>query len=258
MSVLHNCTGQVDQYLPVINDIVLAKFGQQVNAENPSTRHAIFQVLGSLLYYNPELELVELGKRGVAQQVLAQWIKETDSMEGWLSQKMTVLGLSSILRLPSSVLPHTIPQTIPDIIKEVVKLVAKMKEDAEKGHKEDDAAIEPEAGEDEEWEGFDENEDVTNPNDEAYMSALNKLTAGGDVAQFLLGDGWEDDDIGDLDDDYHSPIDNVDQLHFVNDVLKDAYQREPEFYEQVQGALPAETISACQQIFAAVDAQRSS
>merc|ERR1712194_873021 len=120
--------------------------GQQVNAENPSTRHGIFQVLGSLLYYNPELELAELGKRGVAQQVLTQWIKEIDTMEGWLAQKMTVLGLSSVLRLPTAVLPQGVGALIPDIIKEVVKLVAKMKEDAEKGGKDDDAAIEPEAG----------------------------------------------------------------------------------------------------------------
>lgn len=256
MSVLHNCTGQVDNYLPVINDIVLAKLGQQVNAEIPSTRHVLFQVLGSLMYYNAEMQLAELGKRGVTEQVFAQWIKEIASMDGWLSQKMTVLGLSSVLRLPTSVLPHCVATMIPNIITATVTLTAKMKSDAERGQKDDDAAIEPEAADEDDWDGFNEDEDVTNPNDEAYMSALNKLTAGGDVTQFLMGDGW-DDDFDDLEDDFHSPIDNVDELHFVNDVLKEAYQREPEVYQQVQGALPAETVAACQLLFAAVDAQRS-
>ena len=254
MSVLHNCTGQVDNYVPVINDVSLAKLGQQVNAENPSTRHVIFQVLGSALYYNPELELRELEKRGVTHQVLTQWIKEIDSMEGWLSQKMTVLGLLSILRLPASSLPQHVGSMLPTIITAAVKLAAKMKEDAEKGQKEDDAAIEPEAGEDDEWEGFDENEDVTNPHDEAYMSALNKLTTGGGVEQFLLGDAWDDD--YDEEDDFHSPIDNVNELHYVNDVLKEAYQRDPEVYQQVQAALPADIVAGCQQLFAAVAAQR--
>lgn len=257
MSVLHNCPGQVDGYLPIINDVALGKLGQQVNAENPATRHVVFQVLGSALYYNPELELTELANRGVTQQVYQQWIKEIDTMDGWLSQKMTVLGLLSTLRLPTSVLPQSVGTMIPGIITAAVKLAAKMKTDVEKGQKEDDAAIEPEAGDDDdEWGGFDENEDVTNPNDEAYMTALNKLTSGGDVAQFLLGDGW-DDDFDDLEDDYHSPIDGVDELGFANDVLKDAYRREPDVYGQVQGALPAETVAACQQLFAAVDAQRS-
>ena len=256
MSVLHNCTGQVDAYVPNINDIALAKLGTQVNAENPSSRHAVFQVLGSALYYNPELELQELEKRGVTQQVFTQWMKEIDCMESWLSQKMSVLGLLSVLRIPAASLPQHLGALIPNIISAGIKLAAKMKDDAEKGHKDDDANIEPEAEEDDEWEGFDENEDVTNANDEAYMSALNKLTAGGDMSQFLLGGGW-DDDFDDYDDDFHSPIDNVEELHFLNDVLKEAYQREPAFYQQVQGALPPETVASCQQIFAAVDAQRS-
>jgi len=257
MSVLHNCTGQVDNYLPIVNDISLAKLGQQVNADKPTTRHVIFQVLGSALYYNPELELRELEKRGVTQQVFGQWIQEIDAMEGWLSQKMTVLGLLSVLRLPAASLPQHLASMIPNIISAAVKLAAKMKEDAEKGQKEDDAAIEPEAGDDDDdaWGGFGEDEDVTNPNDEAYMSALNKLSAGGDVSQFLLGDGW-DDDFDDLEDDFHSPIDDVEELHFLNDVLKEAYRREPEVYNQVQAALPAETVEGCRVLFAAVDAQR--
>jgi hypothetical protein len=132
-----------------------------------------------------------------------------------------------------------------------------MKDDAEKGHTEDDdGAIEAEDAGDDDWEGFDETEDVTNVHDEAYISALNKLTATGDMSQFLLGgDGW--DDFDDDDDDYHSPIDNVDELHFMSDVLKEAFQREPEIYQQVQAALPQDTVVSFQKLVAAVDAQRS-
>ena len=61
----------------------------------------------------------------------------------------------------------------------------------------------------------------------------------------------------DDDEDFHSPLDNVDEMHYVNDILKEAYKREPDVYQQVQGALSAETVSSCQQIFASVDAQRA-
>ena len=260
MSVLHNCAGQVDNYLPTINDVSLAKLGRQVSAENPSTRHMVYQVLGSALYYNPELELQELEKRGVTIIIFTQWIKEMDVMENWLSQKLSILGLLSVLRIPAASLPQHVGTMIPNIIVATVKLAAKMKADSEKAQKDDEAAIEPEAeagGDDDgEWEGFDENEDVTNPNDEAYMTALNKLTAGGDISQFLLGEGW-DDDFDDIEDDFHSPLDNVEELHFLNDVLKTAYQREPEVYSQVQATLPADIVASCQQLFVAVDAQRS-
>ncbi|KAL7458092.1 hypothetical protein ACHAWC_009589, partial [Mediolabrus comicus] len=176
LSVLHNCTGQVDSYLPTINDVVLAKLGQQVNAENAATRLSIFQVVGSALYYNPQLEVAELEKRGCTHQVMTQWIKDVDSMEKWLTKKMTVLGLLSVLRLPASSLPQSVVSLIPNIISTAVTLTVKMKEELEAGHKDDDdGAIEAEADDDDDWGGYDEDEDVTNADDEAYMNALNKV-----------------------------------------------------------------------------------
>merc|ERR1712232_556831 len=121
-----------------------------------------------------------------------------------------------------------------------------MKADAENGQAEDGAGhIEAEDDDDDqEWEGFDEDQDVVDCNDEAYMSVLSKLSAGGvggDMAQFLVGGDW--DDLDD-EDDFHSPIDNIDELHFVNDILKEAYAREPEIYQQVQAALPPEVVAS--------------
>jgi hypothetical protein len=66
---------------------------------------------------------------------------------------------------------------------------------------------------------------VVDDADKAYMDALNNLS-GGDVARFLIGDDWDQDD--DDDDDYTSPLDAVDQLLFLNDTMKSAFQREPE------------------------------
>lgn len=235
MSVLHNCTGRVDSYIPIINDVVLAKLALLIDVENSATRHVLYQVLGSLLFYNPELELHELDKRGVTSQVFAQWMKEVDGMDGWLTRKMTVLGFLSMLRIPASTLLPHVGTMLPNIISMSVKLAAKMKEDAEKGKKddnEDEINDEEEVGnngDDDDWEGFDEDEDVNNKEDEAYMSAMNKLSAGGDISQFLRGDGWDDDD-DEVDDDFHSPIDNVDELYFLNDVLKEAYIRETRKY----------------------------
>ena len=259
MSVLHNCTGHVDSYLPTINDVSLGKLGQQVNSDLPLTRHTIFQVLASALYYNPQLELAELEKRGATQDVFSQWIKDMPEMDKWLSKKLTVLGMSSILRIPAATLPQSIVPLLPNIITTIVKVTQDMKEDAEKGNTEDDnRAIEAEDEDgDEDWEGFDESEDVTNVHDEAYVTALSKLSATGDISQFLLGgDGW-DDDFDDDEDDYHSPIDDINEMQFMTDVLKEAFQREPELYQQIQAALPQDTVLSFQNLLAAVDAQRS-
>ena len=55
----------------MINNIVLTKLGKQVNSYVTLTWIAIFQVLGSVIFYNTQMELVELEKRGIMQQVLA-------------------------------------------------------------------------------------------------------------------------------------------------------------------------------------------
>ena len=52
---LQNFRGLVYTYLTMMNDILLAKLGHNVSVSTPLTRIAIFQVLGSKLFYNHHL-----------------------------------------------------------------------------------------------------------------------------------------------------------------------------------------------------------
>jgi hypothetical protein len=263
MSLLHNCQGKIDMYIPVINEIVLGKLGQQVNSEAPTTRLSIFQVLGSALYYNPQLELVELEKRGVTQQVFQRWIKDTEAMDRHLPRKMTVLGLSSILAIPAASLPQSVASVLPPIIDVAVRITIALKADAEggKANEEDENIDDDNEGDDDDVgdvdNGFDEDEDVTNEVDESYRKALQGVTSwDDDMAKFLLGGDW-DEDREDVDEDFTSPLDQVDELLFLNDTLKAAFVREPEVYQQIQAALPPESLANCQQVFQAADSMRA-
>ena len=69
MSILNNCSRLVDTYLPMMNNITLAKLGKHGSATIPLTGITIFQVLGSVLFYNPQVELSEQDNRGVMQHV---------------------------------------------------------------------------------------------------------------------------------------------------------------------------------------------
>ena len=229
MTLLHYCTGMVDNYLPAMNDILLLKLSQQNNTSSPLTRISIFQVLGSALYYNPQLELQELEKRGVTQQVFTQWLQDTAKMEKWLSRKLTLLGFTSILKLPTSSIPPSIASSLPQFITEIVKMTHKMKADLDnEGNNtdegEDNQLSDLDDNEDEDDEGVGEDEDVP---DENYMSVLHKMSSeGGDMSAFLYGDFYDDDD--DFDENFSSPVDDINYLLYVNDGLKEAFQREPE------------------------------
>lgn len=257
LSILHNCRGQVDRYIPVINDHVMSKLGQQAGAKFPHTRIAIFQVIGSCLHYDPVLELAELEKRNVTSQVLAQWSTDLEAMEKWLPQQISVLGLSSILQIPTSAMPASVSGSIVPLITMLTKLSTKMKEELDNGPPEEidedeDGVEEVEEGEDWENEGFGEDQDVTDDTHEEYLSVLKNM-GGADDLRFLLGDWPEDEDDDEM---YTSPLDNIDQLIFFSDSMKAAFAREPEVYQQIQAALTPEVVTSCQKLFAAADLER--
>lgn len=263
MSLLHNCQGKIDMYIPIINEIVLGKLGQQVNSEAPTTRLSIFQVLGSALYYNPQLELVELEKRGVTQQVFQRWMKDTEAMDRHLPRKMTVLGFSSILAIPAASLPPSVASILPPVIDMAVRITIALKTDAEarEANEEDENIDDGNEADDDDIgdvdNGFGEDEDVTNEVDESYRKALQGVTSwDDDMAKFLLGGDW-DEDREDVDEDFTSPLDQVDELLFLNDTLKAAFVREPEVYQQIQAALSSESLANCQQVFQAADSMRA-
>jgi importin-7 len=277
MCILHNCPGKVDAYIPFINEVTLGKLGQQVNSESTKTRISIYQVLGSALHYQPQLELIELEKRGVTQQVLVKWIQDSQTMDRWLPRKLTVLGFSSILQIPICALPPSVTSIVPQLLETTVRLAIALKEDSEK----DGNGADPSGGRssrggksksnddiDEDGliddaddigdvdQGFDENQDVTNEVDEAYRKALSGVTSwDDDMSKFLLGE-W-DDEGEDVDEDYQSPIDPIEELIFVNDTLKMAFAREPEAYQQVQGTLSQECVAAVQFVFATAEIMRA-
>ena len=58
-----------------MNGIVLSNMGNHVSAVIPLTRFAIFQVLISALFYDPQMEWGEQEKRGVTQHVFGQCTK---------------------------------------------------------------------------------------------------------------------------------------------------------------------------------------
>merc|ERR1712238_18837 len=200
-----------------------------VNANIPLTRISIYQVLGSALYYNPQLQLAELEKREVTQQVFQKWMADAetkDMSDRWLPRKLTVLGLSSLLALPAASLPVSIQSSLPPLIDAMIRMTISLKKDSEGG---DMVAHDNNLPED------DERDD--------------------DMAKFLLGGDWDESE--DVDEDFTSPLDRVDELLFLNDTLKAAFQREPEAYQQVQAALSPESVANCQKLFLAADQMRA-
>ena len=174
-----------------------------------------------------------------------------------------VLGLASILTKPAATLPQSVTSYLPQLIHVAATTALKIKEDGDKGENQSNDGIDDLKGladDDDDLgdldQGFDEDEDVTNEVDEAYRKALHRVDDWNeDMTKFLLGE-FMDDDGEDVDEDYTSPLDQVEELCFLNDALQHAFQREPEAYQQVQAVLPPDSVQACQKLFEYVDQMR--
>jgi hypothetical protein len=248
MSLMLNCRGMVDNLLPIINDQVIMRLAQEATDEIPTNRIALFIVIATAFYYNPQLELVKLEERGATQQILTQWLSDAEQMDKWLPRKLTVVGLCSILQLPSSSLPQSVGNMIPNIISTITSMTSKIEEDANKQPEEEHFEVDDDEYDadfvegDDHFEGFDEDQDVHSATNEAYLDAMKNLTGADNISKFLLGDAWIDDDDDD-DDEFISPLDDIETVVFYRDTLKAAFEREPALYQQVQAALSQETLA---------------
>merc|ERR1712226_907567 len=121
-------------------------------------------------------------------------------MDRWLARKITVLGLTSILLLPTNILPHTVSSGLPQLIATIVTMSERINdeennfegvnEEDEEGGDDEDASKLVDDEDDDDEDGFPEDEDVTSDSDVAYMEALNKLsgTGGSEITTLLAGE----------------------------------------------------------------------
>jgi hypothetical protein len=256
MSIFHAAkqmpvTPMVDRYIPMVLDMVLGKLDQQKVNDMSTTRVQCYTVIGSLLYYNPQITFAELEKRN-ANVVFKMWHADFEELEKFLAKKTTVLGWLSVLSLGSDVLLRN-GLDLPVLVRGAIELSTSLKDDYEGKYKngedgEDDEEVEGMTGaggtkfasagqqggfeddEEEEWE--DEDGDIDDGDDYRF---------GGNVNDFM-GMGFDDDDD---DDDFDSPLDEVRDVCVLQDVLNGFASREAAVFEQVKSQLPPETLQQC-------------
>eukprot|EP00752_Nemacystus_decipiens_P010988 g9765.t1 len=257
MVVLHNCKGRVDEYVPPI----LAMLSERVKtAEKAELKSALLEGVASALFYNPHITLQWAEANNATQGMLTQMFVclEAGVFDTNLAKKIIALGLTSLLSLPTASLPPSVVQVLPHAFDAVVKLVtedvkylAEVAEQQEEGEGEEDEEEEEEDEEEVDEDGFDDDQDVRNEEDMAYMKNMN-ATDTVTIDDYLSG--WNDED--DEDEQFSTPIDDVDLRTFFYDSFRVANEREPEAMLRLQQQLKPETLKDCQQHFAEAQKQQ--
>ena len=110
------------------------------------------------------MDFDEHDKRGVMQQVFEQHNNYYEKMDMWPTKKLTVMGLTYILLLPTSVIPTSILLSDTRLASSMATMTHNMKEDSYNTgtHNDDDSVINDDAeenglGDNHDFDGFDYN-----------------------------------------------------------------------------------------------------
>lgn len=256
LSVVHNCKGRIDetvaQYARLVLTVVPVCLGPRpvdpqmddlgapaagAHPENngkpwmPSLASALVMVWSSLLWYDAGLALKTATSAGSPDAFFAAWLRITGEPArlSALAIKCAILGFAAILCLddPSFAVlkPHALAR--------VVALVGNDEPDpneenaAQRGDDDDRRDDDVEEEDDDDVEGAAFDEDVNDPDDEAYMAALaSAKDENGTMRDALASLAYVTDlEMDDDDDVYESPIDNEDELVHLFSAFKLAQAR---------------------------------
>ncbi|CAN6447518.1 unnamed protein product [Victoria cruziana] len=242
--VFQNCKGQVDQWVDPYLRITIERLQRTHRAY---LKCLLIEVVANALYYNAALTLGILHKLGVAMEVFSLWfqmlqqVKKSGAPVNFKREhdkKVCCLGLTSLLALPPGHLPDEsigrIFRATLDLLVAYKDQVAASKEDEEDGDDDMDGF----KTEDDEDDGSDgEMGDDAEDGDVADSLRLQKLVSQAKGARPLDDDDDDSDDDFSDDEEFQSPIDDVDPFIFFADTVKGFSASDPVKFQSLMQSL---------------------
>ncbi|KAG7573257.1 Exportin-2 central domain [Arabidopsis suecica] len=229
--VFQNCKGQVDQWVEPYLRLTVDRLQR---AETSYVKSLLIQVVANMLYYNPGLTLGVLHNTGLASKVFDLWFQMLQqkrksglpaNFKREHDKKVCCLGLTSLLALPGGQLPD---EALQRVFRATLDLLVAYKNQLAEAAKETEVDYEDEMnglqsddddddddGSDGEM-GMDDIED----GDEAQSAKLQKLAAQAKAFHYDDDDDDDSDDDFSDEDEFQSPIDEVDAFVFFVDAIR--------------------------------------
>lgn len=248
----------VDRYVHSTNDITIAKLKEEQDKDFATLRVQCYTVIGSLFFYNAELEMQELEQRNMVKPIMDKWIEDAAEIDKYGSKKATVLGWLALLSMGSERLERNgVNPAV--LVRGVIEIGQSLSEDYDQRNNDEDNDFEdegamppmpPDGFDDDElgganFEDGDEDGDININGDAGYRGVIS-----GDPMMMMGGFGGEDWDALDDDDDFESPLDDVNEIILLEEVLNRFAAAEPQKFEAIKTSLPPDTLNQVASLFA--------
>ncbi|OQR93002.1 hypothetical protein ACHHYP_03028 [Achlya hypogyna] len=236
--ILFNCDA-IDMFVPPCLQLVCVRLSRTPQHETRLVTSLLGVVL-SALHYSVPIALTVLGKMNVVEPVLTSLLRNAEVRTRYSEQKVFVLGMVALLRMPLAELPAPVQTHLKTIVSLVLLKLSQIMQATRASN--DDGLRSYQDRNDETLKalidqgGYDSGEDAdTSVKEEEYASILRDLGKNG-------ADPYFDDD----DKDYFSRIDHIDEfaafLHTMHAMQKD----QPQAFEALGLTDNAQYIEACQ------------
>ncbi|ETV94333.1 hypothetical protein H310_11980 [Aphanomyces invadans] len=210
-SLLHNCIRHdINVCVPMIVQITCLKLSRSLKQKVVT---ALFGVIASALHYNPILTLTTMEGFHATEPLVKAWLSHLPHLKKYLDQKMFVLGITAVLKLPLAELPASLQ---PHLHALLVGVVDKLR-DIQTNEHDDDGS-----DNDERDDGLDEDEVEQLVDRGGYASdedaeALQDAETAAFLREMTRRAGDDDDDEGYFfnmgdEEEFTSELDNIDEF----------------------------------------------
>lgn len=120
-SVMLNLRGHVNQYVPKFVEIAMAVICSN-ELKVKSYRVHLLEMVINAIYYNPVLALRQLEAQGWTNKFFSSWFSNIDGFSRVHDKKLSIVAISSLLRLRAEEIPTSVQQGWPRLLQGVVRL----------------------------------------------------------------------------------------------------------------------------------------
>ncbi|KAI9277967.1 armadillo-type protein [Umbelopsis sp. AD052] len=262
-SVLLNCRGHVDQYLPAFLNLAFSYIFTGSMKTTEFKVHCI-EIVVNCIYYNPQLSISILEENQWTQGFFTTWFNTLDKFSRVHDKKLVIVALCSLLELPTESIPASLQAGWSQMLNGMLMVFKTLpkamenRQDMEKfygdGIDDEDEFGDPISGanfEEDELDDAGDDEDVHDENSE-YLEYLASQAA----AHAHDADGDEFDDDVQEEVLFESPLDEIDPYIRFSDCFRGLQQHNATSYSLLTKDLDVDQQSLIMTILANADAAR--
>jgi len=233
-TILVHHKGAINEIIPQLFLTVFNKFREiHLREDIPLSLKMLFAHIISLVAYYDSLLFVQICEQNrMTKDVINVWLTYANEMNPNL-QKAAILGISSILLIPSSFLPSIISDSLQQILIQELEILEKIRVRAgleeEVDEDEGDARAMTHSYDPSEFLDIPDDQDFVDDQEEQAIRELEQYIAGADE----LDENWSDDEEAD----FESPLDDVDPFVFFANCMKSFSHQNKDHFERIRRSL---------------------